>query len=180
MRRIYESNAVHRDDDDPHAPGEDGRDAEPQALRSIDSEAWSRRLVPDRLRHYAVSVDVEPRKAAFSPGERVSFRVTMANAMPFPVTVETRSPVLWTWYVDGVEEAAHVPLRDPPSEPRGFHFDRGERKQFVRTWHQQFQTAAAEWEPAEPGEYTISVALNVADAAEKGLADETTVELLAE
>jgi hypothetical protein len=180
MRRIYESSAVHRDDDDPQAPGEDAGDVQPQAMRTIDGEAWSRRLVPDRLRHYAVSVGVEPRKAAFSPGEQVSFRVTMANAMPFPVTIETRSPLLWTWSVDGVQEAAHVPLHDPPSEPRGFRFGRGERKQFVRTWHQQFQTAAAEWEPAEPGEHNISVALNVADAAEKGLAAETTVELLAE
>lgn len=180
MRRIYESSALRRDDDEPHAPRERETDTKPQAARSIHSAAWSRRLVPTRLRHYAISVDIETRKTDFGPGEAVLFRVTMKNAMPFPVTIQTQSPLLWNWYVDGVEEAAHVPLQTPPNDPSGFKFDRSERKQFTRRWQRAFQVTDSEWEPAEPGEYTISAALNVPDAAAKGLRAETTVRLLTE
>lgn len=180
MRRIYESNALRRDDDDPHAPSERDGDAEPQAARSIHSAAWSRRLVPHRLRYYAISVDIETPKREFSPGATVPFRVSMKNSMPFPVTIETRSPLLWNWFVDGVPEAAHVPLQNPPDEAGGFTFGRSERKQFTRRWQQLFQISDAEWEPADPGEYTISAALNVPEAEQKGLAAETTVRLLEE
>lgn len=180
MRRIYESGALHRDDGEPAAPREDGKNVEPQAIRSINGAAWSRRLIPNRLRHYAISLDVETPKTEFSPDEPVAFRVTMRNSMPFPITIETRSPLLWNWYVDDVEEASHVPLQNPPEESRGFRFDRSEVKQFTRRWQQTFRISESEWEPAEPGEYTITAALNVPDPAAKGLAAETTVRLLAE
>ena len=180
MRRIYESNALRRDDDEPHAPSERDEKAKPQAMRSINGAAWSRRLVPNRLRHYAISVNIETPKTEFAPGETVAFRVTMKNSMPFPITIKTRSPLLWNWYVDDIAEAAHIPLQDPPEEPRGFKFDRSEFKQFTRRWQQTFQVSDSEWEPADPGEYTISAALNVPDAEAKGLAAETTVRLLPE
>lgn len=180
MRRIYESSALRRDDDEPHAPTENDTDAKPQAMRSVDGAAWSRRLVPNSLRYRAISVDIETAKEAYSPGETVAFRVTMKNSFPIPITIKTASPVLWNWHVDGIEEASHVPLQNPPDEPRGFKFDRSECKQFTRRWQQMFKVSDSEWEPAEPGEYTIGAALNVPDAAEKGLAAETTVRLLEE
>lgn len=180
MRRIYESSALHRDDDDPHSPAEHNGEATPQAARSINSAAWSRRLVPTRLRHYAISVDIETPKTEFSPGEAVPFRVTMKNAMPFPVTLKTQSPLLWNWYVDDIEEAAHVPLQQPPAESGALRFDRSECKQFTRRWQQRFQLSDSEWELADPGSYTLSAALNIPDASQKGLAAETTIRLLAE
>jgi hypothetical protein len=174
MRRIYESSALRRDEG-PHTPTEREETPQPQAMRSINSAAWSRRLVPRRLRQYAISVAIETPKPEFDPGETVPFRVTMKNSLPVPVTIRTDSPLPWAWYVDGVEEASHVQLRDPPDEARGFRFDRSEQKQFTRRWRQMFQVSDNEWEPADPGEYTISVAMNVPDAAAKGLAAETTV-----
>jgi hypothetical protein len=179
MRRIYESSALVRDDDDPHAPSEGDRETSPQAMRSIDGTAWSRRLVPNWLRYRAVSVDVSTPRREFHPDETVPFRVTMENALPIPVTVAVESPVLWTWHVDGLREASHVPA-DPPDERRGFRFGRSERKVFTRRWRGSFRVAEDEWEPAEPGEYTVGAALNVPDAAGKGLAAETTVRLLPE
>lgn len=180
MRRIYESDALRRDDDDPAAPRESDRNVRPAAIRSIDGAAWSGRLVPNRLRYYAVSLDVETSKTEFAPDEPVAFRVTMKNSMPFPITIETRSPLLWNWYVDDVEEASHVSLQNPPAESRGFRFDRSETKQFTRRWDQAFRVSESEWVPAEPGEYTLSAALNVPDPAEKGLVARTTVRLLDE
>ncbi|WP_255169559.1 hypothetical protein [Natrononativus amylolyticus] len=180
MRRIYDSSALHRDNDEPFSPNERGGSDRPQAMRSINSTAWSRRLVPNRLRHRAISVSVSTPRSAYPVGTPVPFEVTMYNSMPFPIVIGTRSPVVWTWHVDGVEEASHVPLRDPPDEPQGFRFDRGERKRFRRRWSQSFRVSDSEWEPATPGEHVIGVGLNVEDAAEKGLYAETTIEVVPE
>jgi hypothetical protein len=180
MRRIYESSALSRDDDDPHAPGERERDTTPRAMRSVPSGLLSRLFVPHRLRYRAISVSISTPDTEFPVGSTVPFRVTMKNALPFAVTLPVESPVLWNWHVDGHAEASHVPLRDPPDERRGFRFGRGERKQFTRRWSGSFKISESEWEPAGPGEHTIGAALNVPDAAEKGLAAETTVRLVLE
>jgi hypothetical protein len=178
MRRIYESDAVHRDDDDPGSPAERGRDTKPESIKWIDSSAWSRRLMPNRLRQWAISVSIETPDSEYRVGEHVPFQVTMKNALPIPVTLATRSPLLWTWEVDGAREAVQFDDREPPAEERGFAFDRGERKRFRKRWDGMFQIAESEWERATPGEYTISAGINVDDAVGKGLYSETTVELL--
>ncbi|KYH25896.1 hypothetical protein HAPAU_25740 [Halalkalicoccus paucihalophilus] len=178
MRRIYESEALHRDDDR-FTPAE-RRGDELQAMRSVDGTALSRRLVPDWLRHRAISVEVSTPKTAYTPHESIPFRVTMTNSIPFPITFRTRSPLLWTWYVDGVAEASRVSLRDPPDEPGEFRFARGERKRFVKRWEQAFRVSKREWESAGTGEFTIGAGLNVENASEKGLTDETTVRIVPE
>ncbi|MEY7848373.1 hypothetical protein AB7C87_04125 [Natrarchaeobius sp. A-rgal3] len=176
MRRIYDSGALHRDDDEPHAPAE-GEDRTPQAVRWLPGAAVSRLFVPDWLRYRAISVDVETPREEYSVGESVSIHVTMSNAMPFPITIRTASPVRWTWSVDGALEASRVPQSDPPDDPHSFRFGRGERKRFTRRWNGMFRVSNSEWEPATPGEYAISAAVNVDDPAAGGLADETTVRL---
>lgn len=173
MRRIYESGALHRDDEEPLVPTE--RDAKPEAMRSVDAAAWSHRLVPDWLRYRAISVDVEASRDVYPDDVPVSFRVTMTNAMPFPVTVPTRSPRLWTWYVDGLARASHVD--DVPAEGSAIGFDRGETKRFRRRWDRLFRVSDDEWEPAPAGEYTIGAGLSVADAAARGVYSETAVTL---
>lgn len=175
MRRIYDSEALRRDDDEPLAPNEADSSVRPQAMRSVDAGLLSRLVVPQSLRHRAISVGITTPKTEYAIGERVPFRVTMKNAMPFPISISTRSPLLWTWDVDGVTEASHVPLHDPPDESGRFEFDRGERKQFTRRWTQQFRISENEWEPVRPGEYTIGARINVEDAERKGLYDETSV-----
>ncbi|MFB6224330.1 MAG: hypothetical protein ABEH86_11740 [Haloarcula sp.] len=174
MRRIYDSGALHRDDDEPQAPNERA-DGSPQAARSIDAGAWSDVLVPTWLRYWAVSVDIEVPQAEYQAGTEVPFVVTMKNALPIPITLPTNSPRLWTWYVDGVPEASHVD--SVPSEDNGIRFDRGERKRFRRRWDRMFRINDDEWEPAPAGEYTIGAGLSVADAAERGLYSETTISL---
>lgn len=178
MRRIYESDALHRDDDDQFAPNRRRSESTLQAMRSVNSTALSRWLVPDGIRRRAVSVDVSTPRTEFALGATVPFRVTMRNAMPFPITFRTRSPVLWTWDVDGVTEASRVSMRDPPDEPGELRFGRGERKRFERRWEQLFRVSPSEWEGVEPGEYTIGAGLNVDGAREKGLYDEATVRVV--
>jgi hypothetical protein len=179
MRRIYQSDAVHRDDDEPLAPNE-REESGPQSFRSIDTRGLTRWIVPARLRHWSVSIDVSTPRSEFPAGATVPFAVTMKNAMPFPVTIATRSRLLWQWDVDGVPEASRVDLRDVPEGEAAFEFDRGERKQFRRRWNGMFRLSGGEWEPATPGEYTIGAGINVADAAEKGLYDEATVRIVPE
>lgn len=170
MRRIYESGALRRDDEDPFAP-----DDRPQAMRSVDGAAWSRRLLPRWLRVRAISVDVTTPDRV-EAGSHVPFVVTMSNTLPTPVALETRSPRLWEWYVDDLARASHVD--DPAPDERGvIGFDRGERKRFRRQWDRMFRLSEREWERAPPGEYTIGVGLNVGNSEEQGLYSETTVRI---
>lgn len=180
MRRIYESTALRRDDDDTFAPNERDADERPRAVRSVDGGLLSRHLVPHWLRHRSISISISTPREEYPAGSSVPFTVTMKNAMPFPITVVTRSPLLWTWYVDGAAEASRVPAREPPDEPGGFRFDRGERKTFRKRWNGMFRVSNSEWEPAPPGDYTLAAGLNVEDAVGKGLYEETSVHLLSE
>lgn len=177
MRRIYESNALHRDDDEPGVPNEAERDR-PQSFRSIDTGSLSRWLVPTRLRHWSISIGVSTPRSEYEVGSAVPFQVMMKNAMPFPITIATRSRILWEWDVDGITSASHVEMHDVPDGEAGFEFDRGERKRFRKRWDGMFRLSAEEWEPAGPGEYTIGAGLNVTDAAGRGLYDQTTIRLV--
>jgi hypothetical protein len=176
MRRIYQSDALDRDDDDPFQPGEREGEEKPRAARTLPVRTLSDALLPTRLRHRAISVDVSSPQDVYEAGETVPFTVTMKNAMPFPVSVPTASPLLWTWAVDGHREASHVP-ETPAQEPSALAFDRGEWKTFRRRWDGMFQVAEAEWTDAGPGEYTIRAGINVGSAPAKGVHDETTVEI---
>ncbi|WP_247729440.1 hypothetical protein [Halovivax limisalsi] len=174
MRRIYESAAVERDET-PFTPGR--REAEPESFRSIPAASASRLLLPDRLRYRAISIRVEAGRDHAAVGERLPFAVTLRNSMPFPVTIPTVSPVLWTWRVDGHEGAARYDRAERTDEPRAFTLGRGERKRFVRGWDGRFQVSESEWEPAPVGTYELGVAVNVESPARRGLTDETTIEI---
>lgn len=176
MRRIYESDAISRDDDH-FSPNENSSSERPQAMRSVNGSAWSKRLIPHLIRRRAVSVRVTAPNTEFEPDAPIPFTVTMKNALPIPITIRTRSPVRWTWSVDGAQEASRVATRDPPDRSGELHFDRGERVQFRKRWSQLFQVSNREWEPAEEGEYTISAAINVDEPKRDGLYDETTVRI---
>lgn len=177
MRRIYESEALARNDADPFAPSERDGSERPQAARSINSTALSRWLIPTRLRQWAISCSISTPRSEYPVGTSVPFTVTMKNVMPFPITIPTRSPQVWVWSVDGSTEASRVPVRNPYDETGQFRFDRGERKQFNKWWNGMFRVSDSEWQPAPPGEYRIEAAVNVEAAAEKGLSSETTVRI---
>ena len=180
MRRIYESGAVHRDDDDQFSPNERDRSHRPQALRSVNSTWLSRTLLPNAVGRRAISIDVSTPKDEYPADSAIPFRVTMKNALPVPIAIPTNSVIPWTWDVDGATEASEIPLHDPPEGTDEFVFDRGERKRFAKRWQQRFRVSKQEWEPAEPGEYTIGAELNVDGAAEKGLRATTTVRIVPE
>ncbi|WP_248516412.1 hypothetical protein [Salinarchaeum laminariae] len=174
MRRIYESSAIQRDDDDSFVPNERDVDVEPQAMRSIDGDLLSRHLIPYWLRYRAIAVDVSTQREEYSQGDPVTFAITLRNRFPFPVTIPTASRIAWTWSIDGLNEASEVATNHAPEQKHGFRFGRGERKRFTRTWEQSFRVGPRDWERAEPGEYTIRAGLNVEDATDS-VADETVV-----
>ena len=176
MRRIYESEALDRDDEDPFRPGEPEERVKPQASRTLPAMTLSNWLVPKRLRYAGVSVTLSTPRDVYDKKEPIPIIVEMRNSLPFPVSIPTTSPVVWSWAVDGITEASHV--SESPNEDSGqFEFDRGERKQFRRTWTQMFQVSETEWEPAECGEYCLSTQITVPDPKERGLYDETTIQI---
>lgn len=177
MRRIYESDALERDDGEPFSPNERERDSKPRAIRSFDTGVLTRRFLPEWLVNRGISVSIDVPKTEFTVGDTVPFLVTMRNSMPFAVALRARSPVLWQWQLDGLVEASHFePER--PDETRVFSFSRGERKQFRKRWNGMIQISEHEWERATPGEYTLSAGINVDDAQKKGLSDELTIRLV--
>ena len=173
MRRIYESDALHRDDEDAFTPSRQ-RSTEPQSMRWIDSTAWSRRLVPTWLRYRAISVSVTTPRTEYPAGATIPFDVTLKNGAPFPVTLRTPTPRLWRWDVDGVVDASKWDEGRPREEPYEWQFGRGERKRFRRHWQAMFRISERKWEPADVGDHTIGVALNVPDVPER-LEDAVTV-----
>ena len=174
MRRIYESEALKRDDDH-FTPYEEESGGKLQSFRSVNSTAWSQRLLPQRLARRMISVSVDAPEAV-PAGQSVPFTVQMRNAWPIPVTLTTRSPVVWQWSIDDLPEASQVPT-DEPERSGSFTFSRGERKRFRRHWNGHFKIASDEWEPADPGVYTLRVAINVDDPDASGLADEVQLRL---
>lgn len=177
MRRIYESEALTRNDDEPLAPRERDDPPAPQAMRSVPSGLLSRMFVPMTLRYRAISVSIETPESTYSVGESIPFRVTMNNSLPIPVTIPTRSPILWTWAVNGDRSASRVPLQEPTDEPRGFHFDRGQRIQISKEWNGMFRISRSEWADAEPGTYIISAGINTEKSTKRGLEARTEVRI---
>lgn len=174
MRRIYESDAIERHDTRPFTPRELEGDFEPQSFRYINSGAWSDRLLPRRVRTWALRLSVEVPTGPFTRGEPVPFRVQVRNRLPIPVSVRTASPVLWTWSIDGHEEASMVPLRSPPDEEGRFRVARGDRVIFERSWNGHLRVNDREWVPAELGEHTLAARINTVGGPVEGLYDEVT------
>lgn len=176
MRRIYESRALHRDDD-PHTPAEasdsKGGFFRSDESRTINWSAASHALLPNFFRRRGVTVDVETNKSVYAADEPVGFRVRMHNRLPLPVSLRVPTPVRWEWAIDGYPEASRY--EEPaPSESQLFRFDRGERKTFERHWSQRFRESEREWSPAGRGEHILSAYVAVDDPEERGLYAETT------
>jgi len=173
VRRIYESDAVVRDDG-PHTPAQ--RDDDP-GPRTLDWDRVSHALLPVRVRDWAITVDVETSRERYAVGEPVDLRVRFRNRLPFSVRLRTETPVHWEWAVDGIVGASEVGRDGTPTDSGAFSFSRSERKAFTRTWNQSIQRTPREWEPVDPGQYTLSARVNVPDATARGLTTETTIHI---
>ena len=176
MRRSGDADGIDRADGDPFRPNESDERHKPRAARTLPAATLSRWLFPQWLHRRVVSVRVHTPTSVFERGEPIPVRIEIRNPMPFPVTVQTYSPVPWTWHVDGYRDASHVPEPLPDEETR-FTLDRGERRRFQRRWRQSFQISERNWEPADLGEHTIGAGLTIAEPADQGLYDETTVRI---
>lgn len=186
MDRIYRSNALERDDEDPFSPVERGSRHESVKEKvaryrrdraALDWGLASHALTPIAVRDRAIDVDVTTKFDTYSQREPVDIRVTIRNRLPIPIAIRTVSPVRWQWSVDGDTEASSLRPFEPEGEPRLFKFYRGEQKRFERTWSQMFRTGDSEWQEAQPGEYEIAAWINVDTPDTRGLRSTTTVTL---
>lgn len=168
MRRIYESEALRRDDEDPFVPnrGDEGDGGH------VNWTNLSHALFPATLRPHAIAVGVETDKDSYAPDEPVRFRVSFRNRLPFPVTLVTATPKRWSWSLDGATEASEVE-RDVPAERARLQFGRSERKLFHRQWDQRIRVRDREWRTAERGEHTLAVGIDAVRGTDR-LTAETT------
>jgi hypothetical protein len=183
MRRIYESDARHRDGDEPHSPSELAADppgAVVAANRHRSLAPWGRLvdgILPTWLHDRAIDVSIETDRPVYGPDEDVHIRVTLSNSLPVPITIPTPTRRRWEWAVDGHARAAYQTFESAPRAAAEFTFQRGETKTFTRTWRQRFRTETDRWEPADPGLYEVSAFVAVATPEERGLRASTTIEL---
>ena len=159
MRRIYESEALSRDDEDPFVPGKN--DESRSRSRSLDWDNASHAFMPNALRSRAIAVSVQTNEEVYDRDETVHFHVEFHNRFPVPVSLTTTTPTPWTWEIDGLEKASKV-AEELPDEQGLFQFQRSERKTFSRRWTQRFQETETEWSAATPGEYRLTVRINAA------------------
>lgn len=171
MRDVLKTDAVLRDDDDPFVPRDDGRGR--RSRSAFDWRNVSHAFMPVALRDRAISVSVETNKRRYERQEPVRFRVTLRNRIPFPVSLRTTTPLLWTWAIDGVDQASKL-SEAPPDEAGLLRFGRSERKTFERRWPQRIRDRQGRWTPVGPGEYELSARINVDGATSRGLAARTT------
>jgi hypothetical protein len=184
MRRIYESDALHRDDD-PGSPSDvapDSAGPEPVANRHRSLVPWGRlgdAVLPTRLRDRAIGVSVDTDRDVYASGEPVCVRVRLRNRLPVPVTLHTPTRRRWDWAVDGDARAARDEFEPAPRDAAQLAFSRSETKTFTRTWRRRFRVASDRWTPADPGRYEISAFVAVADPETRGLLASTEIELTA-
>lgn len=169
MRRVYDSEALRRDDDDPFSPVEDDDSA---GRSHVNWGNVSHALVPQFLRPRAIAVDVQTDKERYEPGEPIRFGVTFYNRFPVPITVVTNTPKRWEWSIDGNPEGSLLPT-EHPEDRAAFQFTRSERKRFRREWSGRVRVDEREWRAAEPGEHTLAVEIDAVTGAEN-LRAETT------
>lgn len=174
MRRIYESDAVVRDEH-PHTPAPTST----EGRSTVDWAALSHAVLPERIRSRAVAVTVETDRETYRPGQPVGVRVTLRNRLPVPVTLRTRSPIRWQWAVDGVPGGSLLD-HPTPDHRATLSFRRRERKTFVRHWYQTIPESADRWRPVEPGEHVITAWINVNEPVARRLHAETTVNIAQE
>lgn len=190
MKRIYDSEAVRRDEDDNFAPSpreERRENYKPHSMffptpggTSLGLPVFVHSLLPSAYYSFAIDVGITTPNSEYTVGEQVPFVVTIKNTMAYPIKIPTETAVIWEWAVDGKPSAAEVPTRDPPEERRWLRLDRYERKRFHRTWNGLIQVSETEWEEPSTGTHTISASINLDDADEQALYDEVEFELLPE
>jgi len=81
---------------DPFTPDDEDDQQRPQSARSVDSGLLSRWLVPRALRRRAISLSIATPQTEYALDTRIPFQVQMRNHLPVPITLTTRSPVLWS------------------------------------------------------------------------------------
>lgn len=183
MRRIYESDALHRDEDDPHSPSELEREEPKPTITANQNPSflnWARAshaLLPVALRNRAIDVAVETDREVYAPDEPVRIRVRFRNRVPFPIALRTPTRRQWDWSVGGFPRGAHEEFEPVPADASLLEFYRSETKTFARTWHQRFRTADDRWEVADPGTYEVAAFVAVETPDRRGLRAATDIEL---
>lgn len=120
-------------------------------------------FVPQRLARRGIEVSVETDRDRYVAGEDVAVRIEFRNRLPVPVTLETPTPRLWGWSVNGHLEASDEPRRHLRDAGGGrLSFRSRERKRVVRRWDGRIKRVGepTRWERAT-GEVDVRAFLAV-------------------
>jgi len=133
-------------------------------------------FVPQRLARRAVDVTVGTDRDRYAAGDVVELTIEFRNRLPVPVTIETPTPRLWGWTVDGCLEASDEHRRRLRDLGGGrLSFRSRERKRLTRRWDGRIKRVGdpTRWEQAT-GEVVVGAFLAVDG---RRPADETTIRI---
>lgn len=178
MRRIYDSDALRRDEGHFTPKSADRGTIVPRSHRWIPSRSLGEWFVPSWIHRRAIRVAIDSPRSTYHIGDDIPLRITLKNSLPIPVSISTTSPIVWNWYVNEHPAAEKWSPRSTTDGDGRIEFDRGERKQFNKRWSQLFRISPTEWKPATPGTYTIAAGISVSDPKSTGLWDEIVITIV--
>lgn len=124
------------------------------------------KFVPQWLARRALSLQLETDRTRYRQGDPVTFRVTIHNRLPLPVTVATETRRLWGWAIDGQLEASDE-TRYQSDTPGTFTFRANERKVVERTWNGRVKHVGERttWEVPSRGTHELTAFVGVDTAS---------------
>lgn len=120
------------------------------------------KFVPQWVARRALSLRLETDRTHYRQGEPVTFRVTIHNRLPLPVTIATETRRLWGWAVDGNLEASDE-ARYQSDTPGTFTFRANERKVVERTWNGRLKHVGERttWEVPSRGTHELEAFVGI-------------------
>lgn len=134
-----------------------------------------RKVIPQPIVRRTIEVSIGTDREAYRVGEPVVITLSFFNRLPFPVRVETPTPRLWGWAVDGLVDASEE--RPYLGENLGvLQFRPREKKERRLEWSGRFKRVdgRTHWESAEPGPHEITGFLGNGEGLPQ---DSTTVQI---
>lgn len=129
-------------------------------------------LVPAPIAERAIALSVTTDASTYAPGESVEFTVIIRNCLPVPVTVATADRRIWSWDVDGFEEASDERRYVEPVS-NTIEFGSLETKRFTRRWDGRIRRAGEidRWTPLSREEHRIRAWMQL-DVTDRLIEDE--------
>lgn len=122
-----------------------------------------RRFVPATIAERAIALTVSTDASTYAPSDPVEITVAIRNRLPVPIEVATTDRRVWSWAVDGFEEATDERRYVEPVS-NTIRFRPLETKCFTERWNGKIQRTGDldRWTPLSREEHQITAWIHTA------------------